>query len=174
MYYSGTPGGPPKAHRPDLVLASAAIMMTYEELRRDMSGPTQRFQALVKSRHKKPLKVIVAGCRDLLDSRVDKLVAEAIAYCGWAGEIEEIVSGKAPGVDAAGERWARKFRLSVKQFYASWLAEGKAAGPIRNRKMALYADRLIAVWDGKSPGTRSMIQIMKALGKPVYIHRFQR
>ena len=33
------------------------------------------------------------------------------------------------------------------------------------QEMAEYADYLIAFWDGKSRGTRNMIEIMKKLGK---------
>jgi hypothetical protein len=36
--------------------------------------------------------------------------------------------------------------------------------------MAYYADALIAVWDGKSPGTKHMIKIATELGLKVYIH----
>lgn len=41
--------------------------------------------------------------------------------------------------------------------------DGKAAGPIRNAQMAKYASEgakgiLVAFWDGKSKGTKNMIQ----------------
>jgi hypothetical protein len=35
--------------------------------------------------------------------------------------------------------------------------------------MADYADALVAVWDGSSPGTKNMINIMQRLDKPVHI-----
>ncbi len=40
------------------------------------------------------------------------------------------------------------------RFAADWNKYGKKAGPVRNRKMADYAEALIAVWDGKSRETR--------------------
>jgi hypothetical protein len=35
--------------------------------------------------------------------------------------------------------------------------------------MAEYADRLVAIWDGESRGTKSMIEAMERLGKMVCV-----
>lgn len=40
---------------------------------------------------------------------------------------------------------------------SDWKRDGKAAGPIRNRAMAEYADALILVWDGSSRGSGNML-----------------
>ena len=40
----------------------------------------------------------------------------------------------------------------------------------RNKDIADYGDLLIAIWDGKSNGTKHIIEYTKNLGKPVYIH----
>ncbi|MFK5284273.1 hypothetical protein ACI3PL_32305, partial [Lacticaseibacillus paracasei] len=50
----------------------------------------------------------------------------------------------------------------------------KSAGIIRNKKMAEYASRnldghLVALWDYKSKGTESMIQISKEHGMKIDI-----
>ena len=60
-------------------------------------------------------------------------------------------------------------KLHPELFPADWDKHGRAAGPIRNKQMADYADVLIAVWDGKSRGTKNMIDEMNKLMKPVYI-----
>ena len=54
-------------------------------------------------------------------------------------------------------------------FNADWNKHGRAAGPMRNKQMADYADVLIAVWDGQSKGTKNMIDQMNKLNKPVFI-----
>ena len=54
------------------------------------------------------------------------------------------------------------------KFPADWNRHGRAAGPIRNRQMAEYADELLLIWDGKSRGSRNMKEEMEKLGKPVY------
>ena len=100
-------------------------------------------------------KVIIAGGRDFSDySLLCTCADEALAGM----EDVEIVSGGADGADALGERYARERGFALKRFPADWKAYGHAAGPIRNGQMAAYADALIALWDGKSAGTRDMIR----------------
>ncbi len=112
------------------------------------------------------MKTIIAGSRDLKDYEV---VCKAMADFGE--EVTEVVSGKARGADALGEQWAKMRRIPIKPFPADWDAHGKAAGPIRNRQMAAYAEALVAIWDGKSSGTKNMIDEARKKGLVVHIHR---
>ena len=82
-----------------------------------------------------------------------------------------MVSGTGRGVDALGERYAAENGLPVKRFRPDWNQFGRAAGPMRNRDMAEYAEALIAIWDGKSRGTGNMIQTAEKLGLTDYVHR---
>jgi hypothetical protein len=77
--------------------------------------------------------------------------------------------GEARGVDAIGKQIAEALKVPVKSFPADWQKYGKPAGVIRNKEMAYYGDVLIAVWDGKSRGTRHMIEIMNDAGKPALV-----
>lgn len=81
----------------------------------------------------------------------------------------EIVSGRAKGPDTFGEWWALSHGSSIKFFPADWKL-GPKAGFIRNEQMGDYADALIAFWDGKSGGTKHMIEYMMKLGKPIRVH----
>ena len=107
------------------------------------------------------MKTIVAGTRSYNFTHEDLKILSAI-------DITEVVSGCAPGADREGEKWARMNSIPVKQFPADW-SLGLSAGPIRNKAMAEYADRLVAFWDGKSPGTRNMIEQARRLGLDVII-----
>jgi len=111
------------------------------------------------------MRVIVAGSRAICD---DEVVREAIKASGFP--ISEIVSGAATGIDQAAERIAVEDSVPLKRFLPDWDTYGKKAGPVRNREMAAYADALIAVWDGRSKGTRHIIETMRKAGKPVYVH----
>ena len=109
-------------------------------------------------------KIIVAGCRDfkgyaMLKKSLDALIVDPC----------EIVSGGASGVDTLAVIYASYRKFESKVFKADWDKHGKAAGPIRNREMAEYADELIAFWDGKSRGTKNMIETMRGLNKPVKV-----
>ena len=55
---------------------------------------------------------------------------------------------------------------------ADWNRLGRAAGPIRNEEMAEVSDALIAFWDGKSRGTKSMIEIARRKGLQVAVVRY--
>ena len=56
----------------------------------------------------------------------------------------------------------------IRRFLPAW-SEGRQAGIIRNIEMGKYADRLLAVWDGESHGTKQMIDWMRLYGKPVTV-----
>lgn len=47
---------------------------------------------------------------------------------------------------------------------ANWEKHGKSAGYKRNQEMANVSTHLIAFWDGKSRGTKHMIDIAKRDG----------
>lgn len=115
------------------------------------------------------MKVIIAGSRDAPKHVLDCLafVIDQLINKRW--EIDEIVSGGCAGPDMAGEDWAIVYGVPVKRFDADWKKHGKAAGPIRNREMADYADAAVVIWDGKSRGSKNMIDEMKKRGKPVEV-----
>lgn len=56
----------------------------------------------------------------------------------------------------------------TKVFKAEWEKYGNRAGPLRNKKMAVYGDALLLIWDGESRGSKSMKEAMLELKKPVY------
>lgn len=84
----------------------------------------------------------------------------------------EIVSGGARGVDQLGERYALNSKFLLTIMNADWDFHGKAAGHIRNRDMAVYSTHLAAFWDGKSRGTKNMIDTAKKLGLKCKIFRY--
>jgi len=112
------------------------------------------------------MKVIVAGSRTILNKDT---VRKAVRNSGFL--VTEVVSGKAQGVDRLGEELAVEEGWPIVQFPADWNEDGRSAGPLRNSRMASYADALVAVWDGQSRGTQDMIRRMEVLRKPVYVYK---
>ena len=114
-------------------------------------------------------KVIVAGSRNYTDYE------EARAYidlCLSRIRTEYdlvILSGGCRGADRLGERYAAERGYPVIRFPADWDTYGRSAGPIRNREMAEASDYVICFWDGRSRGTRQIIDCAEKLGKPVKI-----
>lgn len=116
------------------------------------------------NRHKDNMKVIVTGCRDYKNTKHIEDVLNNSPF-----EITELITGGAPGVDAVAFVWGLSKGLPQQEFLAEWDKYFKYASSKRNTEMAEYADALIAFWDGKSPGTRSMINIAEHLGLKVKI-----
>lgn len=112
------------------------------------------------------MRTIIAGGRNLTDYA---LVERAVEQSGYL--ITEVVSGAARGIDSLAEQWAADHGIDVTRFPADWTKQGRKAGPIRNAQMAQYADGLIAIWDGSSPGTANMIRHAVRCGLKVYVHR---
>lgn len=111
------------------------------------------------------MKVIIAGGRNFTNFNT---VSDAIEASGF--EITEVVSGMAKGVDTLGEVYALGKNIPVVGFPADWNKHGRAAGPMRNKEMAEYANALIAVWDGISKGTANMIMQARRNGLDVFIY----
>ena len=102
------------------------------------------------------MRIVIAGGRDFTNTDIAFICIEPLVK---AGDI--IVSGHASGADHIGELYAENHKLECKLYPANWKAYGRAAGPIRNKQMAKVADKLIAFWDGKSRGTKNMINLAK-------------
>ena len=105
------------------------------------------------------ITVVVAGGRDYEFTDEDRTRLDALP-------IRELVSGGASGADRGGEQWAQSRNIPVKLFPADWKAHGRAAGPIRNRKMAEYADAVVLFPGGR--GTASMRKEAEKAGITVY------
>jgi hypothetical protein len=128
------------------------------------------------------MRIIIAGGRDfnnyeLLKKKVSELID------GWRDfpdfKNPEIISGHAQGADSLGERFAKEFGYDLRVMTADWDKHGKSAGMIRNKEMATYAKQdpdycaLIAFWDGKSKGTKNMIEIGRTMLNDVFIAKYK-
>jgi len=79
------------------------------------------------------------------------------------------LSGGCKGADILGERYAKENGFKIERHPAKWNKYGRAAGPLRNKQMAELCDYVICFWDGKSKGSKSMIEYAKSLNKPVRV-----
>ena len=128
------------------------------------------------------MKVIIAGSRTITNI---KAVTEAIKESGF--DITEGVCGEARGVDECGKQYCIVNNIPWRGFPANWTdwsglppnkvrlkrnAKGmynSLAGINRNQKMADYAEALVAIVSGKSPGTRDMIRRAKANNIKIHV-----
>jgi hypothetical protein len=112
------------------------------------------------------MRLIIAGSRHL---RIDaEFIELSLKSLGIRDQVEEVISGGAPGVDWAAEEFAIDFLdKEAKVMQAEWI-NGVQAGPARNKKMAEVGDALLLIWDGRSSGSADMKTQMLKQRKPIY------
>lgn len=86
----------------------------------------------------------------------------------------KIVSGGAKGVDTVAKNFAIENNYEYIEFLPNYEKYGKTAPLKRNDEIIAYADLVLALWDGKSKGTKYVIDKCKKIGKSliVYYHVF--
>ncbi len=114
-------------------------------------------------------KIVVAGSRNYENYNEAKLFLDACLAKVLKHNKVMFLSGGAKGADALGEKYAAEKGFPIKKHPANWAKYGRGAGVIRNETMATECDMVICFWDGKSRGTKSMINLAKKYGKPVKV-----
>lgn len=114
-------------------------------------------------------KIVIAGCRDYNNyDEAKKYIDFCISKIKLKYDLV-FISGCCRGADMLGERYAKEHDYKIDRFPANWEKYGKSAGPKRNMKMAEICDYAICFWDGKSNGTKSIINFIKNKNKPIRI-----
>lgn len=110
------------------------------------------------------MNVLVCGGREYADWRH---VSDALWALHHDTRISLLIHGAARGADELARRWAHLSGVSQLSFPADWKAHGKAAGPIRNRRMLEEGkpDIVIAFPGGR--GTADMVRQARAAGVKV-------
>lgn len=128
----------------------------------------------IKTSYLNSYKVIVAGGRDFADYAYMKEKLDEVFNA--LGDLDshpvEIISGMAKGADTLGIRYAEEHQLTMVLYPANWKNYPRMAGILRNMNMLVTATHLVALWDGKSHGTKHMIEIAKEKGIPVWIYKY--
>jgi hypothetical protein len=110
------------------------------------------------------MKLIIAGSRSLedyswMETKLDNILSNT-------SEPILVLSGGAKGADRLGERYAKERGFETTVMPADWETHGKKAGYLRNKQMAQKCTHAVIFWDGKSPGSRHMIEICEKLRIP--------
>ena len=109
------------------------------------------------------MKVAVIGSRGLIVNDLGKYLPE---------NTTEIVSGGAKGIDTCARNYASSHDLKLTEFLPEYNKYGRGAPLKRNLQIIEYADVVIAFWDGKSRGTKYVIDNCKKQGVQVDVHIF--
>lgn len=106
------------------------------------------------------MKVAVIGSRGLRVDNLEKYLPK---------ETTEIVSGGARGIDTRAREYAVKNKIKLTEFLPEYEKYGRSAPLKRNLLIIDYADYVLAFWDGKSHGTKYVIDNCKKKNKRVRV-----
>lgn len=106
------------------------------------------------------MKIAVIGSRNLTVNDLGKYLTE---------DVTEIVSGGAKGIDLCAREYARVNKIKLTEFLPEYEKYGRGAPLKRNLQIIDYADLILAFWDGKSKGTKYVIDNCKKRNKKVSV-----
>ena len=106
------------------------------------------------------MKVAIIGSRSLELKNIGKYLPEGTS---------EIVSGGARGIDSCAEEYAALHGIKLTVFLPEYEKYGKVAPLKRNLQIIDYCDMVIAFWEGKSKGTKYVIDNCKRKNKPIQV-----
>lgn len=84
-------------------------------------------------------------------------------------DVSMIISGGARGIDRMVAKYAKERGISLMEILPDYRRYGRAAPIRRNDKIINMTDFVIAFWDGKSKGTKYVIEKCKKEGKPCHM-----
>lgn len=107
------------------------------------------------------MKVAVIGSRGLSVSDLGRCLPE---------NTTEIVSGGAKGVDTSAREYALSHGIKLTEFLPEYTKYGRSAPLKRNITIIEYSDIVLAFWDGKSRGTKFVIDNCRKFGVEVRVY----
>lgn len=107
------------------------------------------------------MKVAIIGSRSLTITNLEDYLPENTV---------EIISDCAKGIDSCAKEFALKNSLIYTEFLPKYNLYGRSAPLKRNLQIIDYADFVLAFWDGKSSGTKFVIDNCKKINKPIKIY----
>ncbi len=69
----------------------------------------------------------------------------------------EIISGGAKGIDTCAKEYCTKNNININEIIPEYERYGRGVPIVRNRKIIAEADFVLILWDGKSKGTKFVI-----------------
>ena len=106
------------------------------------------------------MKIAIVGSRNLKIDSISEYIPN---------ECDEIVTGGAHGIDTCAVEYAERHGVPLTLFHPDYKRYGRGAQIVRNREIIERADCVVAIWDGKSRGTKNVIDECRKKGIKVKV-----
>jgi predicted Rossmann fold nucleotide-binding protein DprA/Smf involved in DNA uptake len=108
----------------------------------------------------KTVKLAIIGSRTITELNLARYIKE---------KPDTVISGGAKGIDTIAWKWAIDSHIEIIVHRPDYNRDGRWAALRRNDVIVAEADKIMAFWNGKSTGTKYVIDKAKKLGKPIEI-----
>ncbi len=106
------------------------------------------------------MKLAIIGSRGLTVKNLEKYLPS---------DVTEIVSGGAKGIDTCAMEYALTQGIKLTEILPAYKKYGRSAPLKRNLLIIDYADEVLAFWDGRSRGTKYVIDQCRMKMKKVTV-----
>lgn len=108
------------------------------------------------------MKTAIIGSRGIIIPDLEKYVPK---------ETTEIISGGAKGVDSSAKEYALSHKIKFTEILPEYQKYGRYAPLKRNLEIIRNADIVLAFWDGKSKGTKFVIENCRKENVNIKVYR---
>jgi len=106
------------------------------------------------------MKLAIIGSRNINNINLDDYIKE---------KPDLVISGGAKGIDTIAWAWAVDNHIEIEVIRPDYNKYGKGAPLKRNEIIVKKSDKVMAFWDGKSHGTKYVIDYANKIGKEIEV-----
>ena len=113
----------------------------------------------------------IVGSRTITGSPRDERCRAIVYYAMLMLDEKDIImsGGCKDGADYWAKNWAHRLGRRYIEAQVNPMLKFSRAAAERNRTIVRVSDKILAVWDGKSPGTKIVIESANFTQKPLWV-----
>ena len=111
------------------------------------------------------MKLAIVGSRNIMFENAYEILDKTIKK----EKVTTIISGGARGIDTVAKEYAINNNIELIEYLPDYKRYGRGAPLVRNSDIIKNSDFVLALWDGKSRGTKDSINKARKMNKTTKI-----